>query len=163
MKKQFNLLLAITALVFATLACQALQPGIGLAPSVSVPTAPPAVAVSTTAPIVVASGSATQQEALSSLYQNVLPGIVAIQVNTAQGGSLGTGIVFDNQGHVVTNQHVVGSAKQVKIRWSDGFETSGQVVRTHAARDVAVQRAPRAPPDGAAAATRSRPAGPAAC
>ena len=138
MKKQFNLLLAITALVFATLACQALQPGIGLAPSVSVPTAPPAVAVSTTAPIVVASGSATQQEALSSLYQNVLPGIVAIQVNTAQGGSLGTGIVFDNQGHVVTNQHVVDGEQGIEVDFSSGFKAPAKLVGVDTDSDLAV-------------------------
>lgn len=54
------------------------------------------------------------------------------------GASLGSAFLVSADGYLITNHHVVGDAKQVKIRWSDGFETVGEVVRSHKARDVAL-------------------------
>jgi 2-alkenal reductase len=137
MNKQLRLLVPIVALILATLACQALQPGIGSAPA-AVATVPVSSAVSTASPIFVTSESVTQQEALSSLYQSVLPGIVAIQVNTAQGGSLGTGIVFDDQGHVVTNQHVVDGEQGIEVDFSSGFKAPAKLIGVDSDSDLAV-------------------------
>lgn len=39
---------------------------------------------------------------------------------------------------MITNQHVVGAAKFVKVRWPDGTEALGDVIRTDSARDVAL-------------------------
>jgi S1-C subfamily serine protease len=54
------------------------------------------------------------------------------------GGSLGSGVLVSLDGYLLTNHHVVGTAKTVRVRWSDGFESSGQVIRTDKARDVAL-------------------------
>lgn len=56
------------------------------------------------------------------------------------GGSLGTGFLVSSDGYIITNQHVVGPESKVRIRWSDGFESDGEVIRTHKARDVALIR-----------------------
>ena len=50
----------------------------------------------------------------------------------------GSGVLISADGYILTNQHVVGAAKTVRIRWSDGLETDGEVLRTHKARDVAL-------------------------
>lgn len=54
------------------------------------------------------------------------------------GDSFGSGVLVSSDGYILTNEHVVGRARAVRIRWSDGFETAGEVVRTHAGRDVAL-------------------------
>jgi len=50
----------------------------------------------------------------------------------------GSGFLISKDGYVMTDQHVVGSADRVKVRWADGIETLGEVVRTDRARDVAL-------------------------
>lgn len=52
----------------------------------------------------------------------------------------GSGFLVSDDGYVITNQHVVGAGKFVKVRWSDGFETVGEVVRSDRRRDVALIR-----------------------
>jgi 2-alkenal reductase len=81
---------------------------------------------------------AARQEVLVALYERVTPGIVAIQVTTQAGGSLGSGFVYDQQGHVVTNFHVVEGADQVEVDFVSGFKTYGTVVGTDLDSDLAV-------------------------
>jgi S1-C subfamily serine protease len=56
----------------------------------------------------------------------------------ANGEGSGSGFLVSNNGYVLTAAHVVVGAKSVKLRWSDGIETVGEVVRTNADRDVAL-------------------------
>jgi 2-alkenal reductase len=46
--------------------------------------------------------------------------------------------VFDNEGHIVTNQHVVDGASQVEISFSSGYKAYGTVIGSDADADVAV-------------------------
>jgi S1-C subfamily serine protease len=50
----------------------------------------------------------------------------------------GSGFVWDHQGHIVTNFHVVQGATDVKITLADGAEADAVVVGVDAARDIAV-------------------------
>lgn len=54
------------------------------------------------------------------------------------GDALGSAFLVSDDGYLISNRHVVGDAKYVKVRWSDGFETVGEVVRSHKARDIAL-------------------------
>ncbi len=54
------------------------------------------------------------------------------------GDSLGSGFLVSADGYVLTDQHVVGTASHVRIRWADGIETDGEVLRAVAGRDVAL-------------------------
>lgn len=54
------------------------------------------------------------------------------------GGGQGSGFLLSRDGYVVTDQHVVGGANEVKVRWPDGVETVGEVVRRSRPRDVAL-------------------------
>ncbi|HAV77531.1 MAG TPA: hypothetical protein DCX53_09295 [Anaerolineae bacterium] len=71
---------------------------------------------------------------LTSLYQQVIPGVVSIRTGTAQG----SGFVFDNEGHIITNQHVVEGASTVEVAFSSGFKAYGTVVGSDADADIAV-------------------------
>jgi len=134
MKKQFHLLVAISALIFASLACQAVQPGISILPTQNAPV----VSAPTSAPIYVSSDGISQQETLTSLYENVLPGIVSLQVTTAQGGSLGTGIVFDAEGHIVTNEHVIDGEEGIEVAFSSGYKGTAKLIGVDKDSDLAV-------------------------
>ena len=54
----------------------------------------------------------------------------------------GSGFFVGEDGHLITNQHVVGNAKQVQIITSTGIEVQGEVVATSKARDVALIKTP---------------------
>lgn len=54
------------------------------------------------------------------------------------GAGHGSGFLISRDGYFLTNQHVVGGAKYVKLRWSDGIEELGEVVRVDKGRDVAL-------------------------
>lgn len=60
------------------------------------------------------------------------------------GSSTGSGDLVSNDGYILTNAHVVGGEKKVRVRWSDGIETVADVVRVAKVRDVAlIKTSPR--------------------
>jgi len=75
---------------------------------------------------------------LPSLYQEINPGVVAIRALTEEGGGLGTGFVWDEEGHVVTNFHVVQSATDLEVDFPSGFKTKAQVLGSDPDSDLAV-------------------------
>jgi S1-C subfamily serine protease len=59
-------------------------------------------------------------------------------VSLLRPGSIGSGFLVSRDGYIVTAAHVVGTEQYMKVRWSDGYETTGQVVRRDNRRDVAL-------------------------
>jgi S1-C subfamily serine protease len=80
----------------------------------------------------------SQQEALTSLYQAVSPGVVSIAVVTEQGAGQGSGFVYDTEGHIVTNYHVVQGATYIEVSFPSGFKAVGEVVGEDTDSDLAV-------------------------
>lgn len=54
------------------------------------------------------------------------------------GSSTGSGVLISGDGYILTAAHVVGDADDVKIKWPDGLEMVGKVVRRVKGRDVAL-------------------------
>ena len=50
----------------------------------------------------------------------------------------GSGVLVSSDGYILTDAHVVGDGTQTRVRWSDGIETLGVVVRVSKRRDVAI-------------------------
>ncbi len=51
---------------------------------------------------------------------------------------MGTGIIFSEDGYILTNYHVISGAQNIKVMLSDGKEVSAKVINYDAAADVAV-------------------------
>lgn len=68
----------------------------------------------------------------------VLSAVVTVRV----GGSHGSGFLISQSGHLLTNQHVVGEAKDVQIVFANGLEVRGKVLRRDAPNDVAIVQIP---------------------
>ena len=136
--KTNRILMVFTVLLFAALACQtSFRPNSQLPnsqPPVVVPTNPPPISVQ--APV----NPAAEQDAFTALYQRVSQGVVAIQVVTTQGAALGSGIVYDTDGHIITNYHVVQGANgnQAEVDFMSGFKTYGTVIGTDLDSDLAI-------------------------
>ncbi len=63
----------------------------------------------------------------------------------AQSTAQGSGFVVDEQGHVVTNQHVVAGASSISVSFWNGVELDADVVGTDASTDLAVLRVDASP------------------
>ena len=83
-----------------------------------------------------------ENEMLNGLYEGVNPGVVNIRVYRQQGGltgqGAGSGFVIDDEGHIVTNDHVVAGAQAVTVIFFNGLEVRAEVVGTDADSDLAV-------------------------
>ena len=101
------------------------------------------------------------QNTLAQIYDQVSPSVVNIQVSTQGSGQsfqmpsfpgmpsipegeipqqegLGSGFVWDTDGHIVTNNHVVKDADKITVTFSDGTTVPAQVVGTDVNSDLAV-------------------------
>ncbi|WP_426311007.1 S1C family serine protease [Cellulosimicrobium sp. E-16] len=100
----------------------------------------------TAAPV---SDSSSQNPDWEAVTKAVAPSVVAIQVQTSQGGAEGSGVIIDDQGHVVTNNHVVSGAENdtVQVTLSDGRLFEAKIVGLDPATDLAVVQLVDAPDD----------------
>jgi S1-C subfamily serine protease len=95
--------------------------------------------------------SATPAPAYSDLvYQIIQPSLVLIQTNGLnangkQESSLGSGVVVDQGGDILTSLHVVANATDIQITFADGTQSSAQVTVKQPENDIAVLRANNPP------------------
>lgn len=86
---------------------------------------------------------------LSNLYETVSPGVVSISVLINNGGQngqgAGSGFIFDQSGHIVTNNHVVDNANVVVVIFHDGTEAEAEIVGTDVDSDLAVVKVDQLP------------------
>ena len=98
--------------------------------------------------------TATDDQALLDAYSNAVigvtervgPAVVRVETgskapNAGQRGGLGSGIVISPDGLVLTNSHVVGSSKQIRLRDNEGIVTDARVLGVDPDTDLALLRA----------------------
>ncbi|WP_237565315.1 S1C family serine protease [Ornithinimicrobium cavernae] len=69
---------------------------------------------------------------------NVTPSVVAISVESGTGGGAGSGVVWDESGHIVTNAHVVAGAEKVQVTLADGRSYEAEIAGSDPSTDLAV-------------------------
>jgi S1-C subfamily serine protease len=137
MKTPIKIVLAIAALTLAALACQAAA---GSPPTAIPPVPTPLVQFDQSA---VENTASTEPiflppDSLTTLYEQVSPGVVSIRILTADSGGQGSGFVIDTDGHIVTNYHVIEGATDIEVDFTSGFKTRGEVVGVDLDSDIAV-------------------------
>lgn len=154
MKREYKILVIIALLTVLILSCQFMN---NLTDQVSI-TEVPAI---TSVPVVVdeAVGDVDQpgitpvileptasEDLFIRLFEEINPGIVAIQVLTQSSGGLGSGFVIDKEGHILTNYHVIEGFTDLEVDFPSGYKTRGEVVGTDLDSDLAVLKV-TAPPE----------------
>src|SRR5207244_5025023 len=71
---------------------------------------------------------------VQSIYRLAYKGVVEIAASQGQG----SGFVYDDNGHIVTNAHVVEGASSVSVKFWNGKSYTAQVVGIDASTDLAV-------------------------
>jgi S1-C subfamily serine protease len=86
-------------------------------------------------------------QALQASYERVVRRVLPQVVQIRTSGGLGSGVVFDGKGNIVTNAHVVGSAHEVTVTTSTGKTySSARVVGSFPPDDLAVVHVDGTPP-----------------
>jgi S1-C subfamily serine protease len=62
----------------------------------------------------------SQRSTIPLIYNSTKRSVVLIQVQTATGGGQGSGFIYDKDGHIITNNHVVEGAQSITITFTDG-------------------------------------------
>ena len=150
MKKRnfvFSILIAIVLIVSTLVVLQAPLVNVAAQASTATPT-PASSATATPNGSMLTDGTVIEQvqSIYRGIYDNVNPSVVNIQVlGTYNYGfyvgavsAQGSGFVWDTQGHIVTNNHVVENAYNITVTFSDGTTTTAEVVGTDAQSDLAV-------------------------
>jgi S1-C subfamily serine protease len=92
--------------------------------------------VATTPPVTVSGNNLEAQREV--VIAKVRPAVVQINVVTASGEGLGSGVILDSRGFIVTNNHVIAGAKRIQVTLYDGTSLSAQLVGTDPLDDLAV-------------------------
>jgi S1-C subfamily serine protease len=95
--------------------------------------------------------SATPPPAYSAVvYQIIRPSLVLIETQApGENGkgerSLGSGVIVDELGDILTSLHVVADASEIQLIFFDGTQAAAQVVSTQPENDIAVLQADKLP------------------
>jgi 2-alkenal reductase len=82
--------------------------------------------------------AAAEEQLLVDLYTKVSTSVVNIGVLARTGVGTGSGFVLDNEGHIVTNNHVVEDAEEILVSFADGTSAEATLVGEDIDSDLAV-------------------------
>jgi 2-alkenal reductase len=104
---------------------------------------PVSVQTPTPIPDAIIEAADTEEQLLINLYERVNPSVVAITISAEIQGTLGdvgggSGFVIDEEGHIVTNNHVIEDADAVRVSFYDGTVLEADIIGTDPFADLAV-------------------------
>lgn len=127
---------AIFAAVLGAAALSACTGAPAPSPSVSSATGAPAPASSPTPNPDAGADTATS---ITQIVENLSPSVVTIFTE----GGLGSGVVYSEDGLILTNEHVIRGETEVEVAFADGQRVAGTVKATDAVTDLALVQADR--------------------
>lgn len=143
MKRKLYVLVSVLLLLATSLGCLALQT---LTPSAEAPT--PISPTPTPWVVAPSDGAITQLETqVEAVYAAVGDAVVNVSVtsigydyffNAVPSEGSGSGFVYDTQGRIVTNYHVIESAQEILVTFADGAAFTGTVIGSDSTYDLAV-------------------------
>lgn len=133
--------MAVLALVCAAIAL--LVAGCSTGDGDDAPAEPAATPTQTASPAQGGGDLAETFEGIPAIVEDVAPSIVAVLVTTAEGEGEGSGVVWSEDGVVVTNDHVVSGAQEVVVGFASGERVPASVEATDPITDLAVLRVER--------------------
>jgi 2-alkenal reductase len=151
MRKRVVPWFVLCVLVFSGLACSVSELATRLStPVPEEPTASqtPVVIVLTPTPQPPQSGSMAdiEEQLVINVYAQVSPAVVCITAPEQFGSCIGSGFVFDLEGHIITNNHVAMASQDLLVNLADDRTVPAEVIGTDAGSDLAVLKID-VPPD----------------
>ncbi len=136
-----SIILGISILLLLLLGCTCMLPT--QTPLVSQEELTPGPDVLTATPALPpdASSPATQEQIVIDVYKRVAPAVVYVEMidaDSQEGGGSGAGFVYDTEGRIVTNAHVVRGADLVRVYFSDDTVSQAEILGLDDDSDLAV-------------------------
>ena len=79
---------------------------------------------------------------LIEIFEKSEPGVVRVNIQRNQteneAGGVGSGFVFDKQGHIITNEHVIKDATKIVVTFLDGRSYSAEIIGVDEYTDIGV-------------------------
>ncbi|TME78941.1 MAG: trypsin-like serine protease, partial [Chloroflexi bacterium] len=127
-------LIALAALTVASGA------GAGAASAALIGQGSASASAGTALPTTQTSTNSTSSSTAASIYKQDLPGVVTLTVNLSRGQAIGSGIVLDTKGDILTNAHVIAGGQNIQVAFSDGTTVAATLVGSNTGADLAVIR-----------------------
>ncbi|QDN99259.1 trypsin-like serine protease [Streptomyces sp. S1A1-8] len=89
--------------------------------------------------------AAAKKGTVAGVAQAVSPSIVEVSATSNAGSSTGSGVIISSSGEIVTNNHVISGASEIKVRLSSGKSYTAKVVGTDSKKDLALIKLENAP------------------
>lgn len=105
------------------------------------PTQPPVALDETPASAPANTAATTAIYNLPDMVERVTPSVVQIRARGQLTGGIGSGVVIDHSGHIVTNDHVVQGAVTIVVELHDGTVVAAELLGSDPSNDLAVIRA----------------------
>lgn len=141
-----RLLLGVAVAILILLGCTCISP----TPTAVSPSTPAVVVVTATPqpeeevspePVQLSTASLAQEQVLIDIYKRVAPGVVYVEMidaDSEEGGGSGAGFVYDTEGRIITNAHVVRGADLVRVYFSDDTAAEAEILGLDDDSDLAV-------------------------
>ena len=90
-----------------------------------------------------ASAALFDEQVVQEIYRRVSPAVVEIRIDRRGGDSFtrlgsGSGFLIDDQGHIVTNNHVIQDADRVRVNFQNGESVEAEILGTNPGNDLAL-------------------------
>ena len=90
--------------------------------------------------------SATPRPAFSELvYQVIQPSLILIETHSTDENGLGSGVIIDDAGDILTSLHVVANAGEIQVTFADGTRSGAKITASKEDSDIAVLSPDRPP------------------
>ncbi|MCA9936274.1 MAG: trypsin-like peptidase domain-containing protein [Ardenticatenaceae bacterium] len=141
-------LLIVLTLALLGFGCQ-LATAVTTPTAAPAPTATPLILVATPTPLSddVLAPLDVEEQLITNLYERVGPSVVHVTARVVtmnfffgpqSSEGTGSGFVYDTEGHIITNNHVVENAESLEVTFSDDTSLPAEVVGIDPANDLAV-------------------------
>jgi S1-C subfamily serine protease len=114
--------------------------GSGTGSTSSTATTSKTVATTSTTLSSTSSSGATIEAQQEAAIAKIEPAVVELEATTTQGQQIGSGVIIDSKGDIVTNYHIVNGEESITAVLYNGSTVQAQLVGTNAADDLAVVR-----------------------
>ena len=100
-----------------------------------------------------ASAALFDEQVVQDIYRRVSPAVVEVRIDRRGGDSFtrlgsGSGFLIDDQGHIVTNNHVIQDADRVRVNFQNGESAEAEVLGTNPGNDLALLKVDSAVVEG---------------
>jgi S1-C subfamily serine protease len=74
----------------------------------------------------------------ADVYDTILPSLVYLHTDLPTGAGIGSGVIVNEEGHILTAHHVVRNATTIEVEFSDGTESTARIISEDPENDIAV-------------------------